>query len=226
MCDCWVKAYIITVNYTVGCESYTLLTVGSFADILQKNRAQIPCFFESQLTGCLKPFCPFLHTRPRPVDPTAINTPANIPAPTTKGESQAAVTDPNLSPAIQEQMRIPTVLNQPRLRPHQSAAIPTPPIMSSYPAVGTRPMLEMPRLVPRAPQFTGPPRPGGMVQPDSVMGGVPSGLAGVPVRYGRGVYYLVTLQHDHTAVQLDLIDSYYKLISYVHISDYECHYMV
>lgn len=33
---------------------------------LQRQRSVIPCYWESQPSGCLKAHCPFLHTKPRP----------------------------------------------------------------------------------------------------------------------------------------------------------------
>lgn len=32
---------------------------------LQKNRNEIPCYWETQPTGCLKPHCAFRHSLPR-----------------------------------------------------------------------------------------------------------------------------------------------------------------
>lgn len=32
---------------------------------VQKNRKAIPCYWEKQPTGCRKPYCAFLHTKPR-----------------------------------------------------------------------------------------------------------------------------------------------------------------
>lgn len=32
----------------------------------QKNRKVIPCYWESQPGGCLKPHCPFLHQTSKP----------------------------------------------------------------------------------------------------------------------------------------------------------------
>ncbi|XP_065201227.1 zinc finger CCCH domain-containing protein 11A-like isoform X2 [Planococcus citri] len=34
--------------------------------LLKKNRQEIPCYWESQPTGCLKPHCAFRHVLPRP----------------------------------------------------------------------------------------------------------------------------------------------------------------
>lgn len=34
-------------------------------DYLQKNRKVIPCYWETQPGGCLKPHCPFLHQNPK-----------------------------------------------------------------------------------------------------------------------------------------------------------------
>lgn len=36
---------------------------------LRKNRKAIPCYWESQPGGCLKPYCPFLHQNARPTMP-------------------------------------------------------------------------------------------------------------------------------------------------------------
>ena len=37
---------------------------------MQRQRSVIPCYWESQPSGCLKTHCPFLHTKPRPQLPS------------------------------------------------------------------------------------------------------------------------------------------------------------
>jgi hypothetical protein len=37
-----------------------------FSLSIQKNRKAIPCYWESQPGGCLKPHCPFLHQNAKP----------------------------------------------------------------------------------------------------------------------------------------------------------------
>lgn len=38
----------------------------------QRQRSVIPCYWESQADGCLKPHCPFLHSKPRPEPKNAL----------------------------------------------------------------------------------------------------------------------------------------------------------
>lgn len=38
----------------------------------RKNRSQIPCYWENQPTGCRKPHCVFLHSRPRAAIPDVL----------------------------------------------------------------------------------------------------------------------------------------------------------
>lgn len=38
--------------------------------MLDRQRGSIPCYWESQPTGCLRPHCPFKHSKPRPHMPT------------------------------------------------------------------------------------------------------------------------------------------------------------
>ena len=40
---------------------------------MDKDRSQIPCFWESQPAGCKKPYCPFLHENPKdPYEPETV----------------------------------------------------------------------------------------------------------------------------------------------------------
>lgn len=39
--------------------------VTQIINILQKNRQEIPCYWETQPLGCLKPHCAFRHQLPR-----------------------------------------------------------------------------------------------------------------------------------------------------------------
>lgn len=103
----------------------------------------------------------------------------------------------------QEVRKIPTISSPPRPRPpmQQNVAIPRQPVAPiPYPATTSRPLLvpRPPQMI-RTPQFTGPPRPAGMVQPVPAGRGFPPVLSGVPVGYGRGM--------DHVKVQaLILLD--------------------
>lgn len=38
----------------------------------QKNRKAIPCYWETQPSGCRKPHCPFQHKNPREVVPETV----------------------------------------------------------------------------------------------------------------------------------------------------------
>ncbi|CAN8026719.1 unnamed protein product, partial [Ixodes persulcatus] len=38
----------------------------------RKNRSQIPCYWENQPSGCRKPHCVFLHSRPRAAIPDVL----------------------------------------------------------------------------------------------------------------------------------------------------------
>ena len=52
---------------------HVLLHLRLYCDLpcpLQRQRASIPCYWESQPSGCLKQHCPFKHTKPRPQVPT------------------------------------------------------------------------------------------------------------------------------------------------------------
>lgn len=39
-----------------------------FVQSKQKNRKEIPCYWENQAAGCQKPHCAFLHEKPRYID--------------------------------------------------------------------------------------------------------------------------------------------------------------
>ena len=41
----------------------------SFLSHSQRQRSHIPCYWETQPVGCLKPHCPFKHSKPRPALP-------------------------------------------------------------------------------------------------------------------------------------------------------------
>ena len=95
----------------------------------------------------------------------------------------------------QEVRKIPTISSPPRPRPPMQQ-IPRQPVAPiPYPAATSRPLLvpRPPQMI-RTPQFTGPPRPAGMVQPMPAGRGFPPVLSGVPVGYGRG--------KDHEIVQV------------------------
>lgn len=168
----------------------------------QKQRSQTACYWESQSTGCLKPYCAFLHTKPRPSDRPPMNVigvapgirqaPSHPAAPV----SSAPVPVAPSSVGQQELRKIPTISSPPRPRPPmpQNAALPRQPTARiPYPAVTSRPMLvpqPQPAQVIRTPQFTGPPRPPGMVQPVPARPGYPPIIPGVSLRYGRGTDYV------------------------------------
>lgn len=158
----------------------------------------------------MKPHCSFLHTKPRPNEPPPkVNATLPLPVlnqvqpvqpvhplPATPIPRTAAplpgVHVPSL--ANQEAMKIPTLSSSPRPRPpmQQNVSITRPPAPVPYPTVSIRPMLvPQPSQMIRAPQFTGPPRPRGMVQPVSAGRGFPPVMPGVPVRYRRGVLNVV-----------------------------------
>ncbi|XP_051166562.1 zinc finger CCCH domain-containing protein 11A-like isoform X2 [Leptopilina boulardi] len=40
---------------------------------LKKNRKSIPCYWEGQPSGCMKPYCPFLHRNPKPTQNASVN---------------------------------------------------------------------------------------------------------------------------------------------------------
>lgn len=50
----------------------------------RKNRSQIPCYWENQPSGCRKPHCVFMHSRPRAAIPDVLG------APRTQGFPHAA----------------------------------------------------------------------------------------------------------------------------------------
>ena len=79
---------------------------------LQKNRSDIPCYWEAQPSGCLKTFCPFFHNEPRPSDqPPSVSTDGPV-------ANQAQPVQPVLSrPAV------PVSLPDASL-PHSSAPVP------------------------------------------------------------------------------------------------------
>lgn len=179
----------------------------------QKNRSDIPCYWESQTSGCLKPHCSFLHTKPRVNDPPPAGNASGPPPitnqvqPVQPGNPHPAAplppavvpvpqTVPSLSgtPSITSQavMRIPTLSSTGRPRPPISMTRLPP--TGPYPTVGSRPMLvpQPPHMI-RTPQFTGPPRPSGIVQPVSAGRGFPPVMPSVPMRYGRGAGMLVLL---------------------------------
>lgn len=91
----------------------------------------------------------------------------------------------------QEVRKIPTISSPPRPRPtmQQNVAIPRQPVAPiPYPAATNRPLLvPPPSQMIRTPQFTGPPRPAGMVQPIQAGRGFPPVLSGVTVGYNRGM---------------------------------------
>lgn len=63
----------------------------------RKNRSQIPCYWENQPTGCRKPHCVFLHSRPRAAIPDVLGAQRApglilpVPAPVVAPEAAALV---------------------------------------------------------------------------------------------------------------------------------------
>ncbi|XP_078346365.1 uncharacterized protein LOC144631719 isoform X1 [Oculina patagonica] len=169
--------------------------------VIEKHRSQTPCYWESQPTGCLKPFCPFLHTKPRPNERPPMNVTGVAPVVRqvpSRSVAPVSVTPVPVAPSSvgQPEVRnIPTISSPPRPRPPmpQNVSIPRQPVAPiPYSVATSRPMLvpqpqrPPPQMI-RTPQFTGPPRPAGMVQPVPAGRGFPPMLSGVPVRYGRAM---------------------------------------
>ena len=178
----------------------------------QNHRSRTQCYWESQPSGCLKPFCSFLHTKPRPNNRPPVNAAARVPPVIHQAQPRpvapvAPVRSVVPSSAGQQEMRmIPTISSPPRPRApmQQNVSIPRQPALAApipYPAVTSRPMLVQqrpPHQMIRTPQFTGPPRPA-VRQPVpavAVRHPVPTGrgyapvLSGVPVGFGRGMFLL------------------------------------
>lgn len=200
--------------------------------VIVKNRSEIPCYWESQPSGCLKPHCSFLHTKPRPNDPApslnlsgprpAVAQPvqpvlprppppvlqpaSSVPCPAMPVPRPVAPLPVMPSSASQEVMKIPTISNAPRPRPpmQQNIGMARPPAPVPYPAVSSRPMLvPQPNQLIRAPQYTGPPRPAGMVQPVPAGRGFRPTMSGVPLRYGRGMLR-ITYNHNNVTYSYQL----------------------
>lgn len=64
------KFYNLSLTWLVLFYSkhHLILFISSY--FLQKNRKEIPCYWESQAAGCQKPHCAFLHERPRTIEGT------------------------------------------------------------------------------------------------------------------------------------------------------------
>ncbi|KAJ7390426.1 hypothetical protein OS493_025125 [Desmophyllum pertusum] len=177
--------------------------------VIENHRSRTQCYWESQPSGCLKPFCSFLHTKPRPNNRPPVNAAARVPPVIHQAQPRpvapvAPVRSVVPSSAGQQEMRmIPTISSPPRPRApmQQNVSIPRQPALAApipYPAVTSRPMLVQqrpPHQMIRTPQFTGPPRPA-VRQPVpavAVRHPVPTGrgyapvLSGVPVGFGRGI---------------------------------------
>lgn len=167
----------------------------------------MPCYFESQPQGCLKPHCPFFHQKPRPnglppsgnVGPLPnMNQPQLVnqvnPRPTGPVPSIGMPIPPTVPPMSsmpstvnQGGMKIPTISSplRPRLSMLQRGIMVRPPVTAEYAPVGVQPRLvpQPPPMI-RTPQYTGPPRPGGMVQPVPGGSGFPQMMPSAPARYG------------------------------------------
>lgn len=96
------------------------------------------------------------------------------------------------SSGSQDAMKIPTISSppRPRLPIQQNIGMRRPQVPMQYPPVSSRPMLvpQPPQMV-RAPQFPGPPRPAGIVQPISAGRGFPPSVPCGPVSYPRGMFH-------------------------------------
>ena len=55
---------LILSNYILYTTYYSMCITRTHTP--QRQRSVIPCYWESQPSGCLKAHCPFLHTKPRP----------------------------------------------------------------------------------------------------------------------------------------------------------------
>lgn len=160
--------------------------------LIEEHRSRTQCYWESQPSGCLKPFCPFLHTRPRPNEQSTASTTS---VPTVSQPAQPLPVPPIPAPPSsvgkQDVRTIPTIAStsrprQPLLHNVSVAQQPVAPI--SYPTVPNRLVLasQPPQMI-RTPHYTGPPRPVGMVHSVPVSRGFAPVLPHVPVQYGRGM---------------------------------------
>ena len=141
----------------------------------------------------VQPVQPVLSRPVAPVSlPGAAGTP--VPHPVAPIPHLPASSVPRMaSSGSQDAMKIPTISSppRPRLPIQQNMGMRRPQVPMQYPPV-SRPMLvpQPPQMV-RAPQFPGPPRPAGIVQPISASRGFPASRPGGPVSYPRGMFHFL-----------------------------------
>ena len=142
----------------------------------------------------VQPVQPVLSRPVAPVSlPGAAGTP--VPHPVAPIPHLPASSVPRMaSSGSQDAMKIPTISSppRPRLPIQQNIGMRRPQVPMQYPPVSSRPMLvpQPPQMV-RAPQFPGPPRPAGIVQPISASRGFPPSRPGGPVSYPRGMFHFL-----------------------------------
>ena len=142
----------------------------------------------------VQPVQPVLSRPVAPVSlPGAAGTP--VPHPAAPIPHLPASSVPRMaSSGSQDAMKIPTISSppRPRLPIQQNIGMRRPQVPMQYPPVSSRPMLvpQPPQMV-RVPQFPGPPRPAGIVQPISASRGFPPSRPGGPVSYPRGMFHFL-----------------------------------